>query len=139
MTREFRWPGAVVLDEVEIDDIYQVQVELIATPTHCPHCENAELVSFGRRAEVLHDVPHHGKPCRISLSRRRYRCKACRRAFLEPVPHKAASRQMTSRLVRYITRVSARQSYSGIAATVGVHEKTIRNIVAAAKNNLNPD
>lgn len=126
MTQPFRWPGCVVLDELEFDHEYQVHVVLVEAAQRCPHCGHEQLAGFGRRDEIIRDIPHRGKPCRIILSRRRYRCKACRRAFLEPVPHKAVGRQMTQRLVRYIERESTRRGYSSIARSVGVNEKTIR-------------
>jgi len=48
------------------------------------------------------DTPVHGRRTGIMLNRRRYRCRSCRKAFLEPVPHKDEKRQMTNRLIQYI-------------------------------------
>lgn len=118
--------NVVNVSELELD--YQVQAEVAKPPTQCAHCNHSEIVGFGRRDEMIMDIPVLGKRTVIMLNRRRYRCQSCRKTFLEPVPNKDDKRQMTHRLIQYIEGESLRRTFSGVAEDVGVDEKTIRNI-----------
>lgn len=129
MTKKTNWPDYSVVEVKELEHDYQIRAEVAEPSTQCPHCRHPVIVGFGRRNEVIMDIPTRGKPTGITLNRRRYRCQSCRKTFLEYVPHKDAKRQMTSRLVRYIEHESQRRAFAGIAKDVGVDEKTIRNIV----------
>lgn len=107
---------------------YQIQAEVAEPTKFCPHCNNSNIVGFGRREEVVIDIPLHGKRTSIILNRRRYRCQSCSKTFLESVPHKNDKRQMTNRLIQYIEYESMCRTFSSVAEDIGVDEKTVRNI-----------
>lgn len=123
------WPDYNVLRVDALKNDYQVQAEVTKPPTHCPNCNHHQIVGFGRRDELIMDAPVNGKRTRITLTRRRYRCKGCNKTFLEQVPHKHHKRRMTCRLIQYIERESLRRTFSAVAEAVGVDEKTVRNVV----------
>ena len=126
-----------VINVTELEDKYEVLAEVAEPATHCVHCNHEEIVGFGRRREVIVDTPVNGKRTYIMLNRRRYRCKSCRRTFLECVQHKHNRRQMTHGLIKYIAHECLQRPFTHVADDVGVDEKTIRNIVsdhASTKN-----
>lgn len=125
MINILNWPDYRVISVIELEHNYQIRVERAEPPTHCNH---PEFVGFGRQVQVITDIPINDKQTNITLNRRRYRCRSCRKTFLEPAPHRDEKRNMTHRLVQYIQRESQRRTFTGIAREVGVTEKTIRNI-----------
>lgn len=130
-------PDYNVINVTELENKYQVQAEVSEPTTHCLHCNHAAIVGFGRRSEVIVDTPTNGKPTHIMLSRRRYRCKLCRRTFFERVQHKDGRRQMTHRLIEYIARECQQRPFTRVADDVGVDEKTIRNIFSDCRERIN--
>lgn len=120
-----------VLSLTELEHSYHVYAKISQPPPQCPHCGHSKLVGFGMRDGVIMDIPIRGKPVHIMLKRQRYRCQACRRVFLEPIPHRDDKRRMTRRLVRYIEQESHYRTFSSVAESVGVDEKTVRNIFHA--------
>lgn len=120
--------GYKVVNVTEGESDYRIQAGVIMGPKNCPYCNDSGFVGFGRRDEVIMDVPIRNKPTSIILNRRRYRCRSCRRTFLDAAPHKDDRRQMTNRLVQYIESESLQRPFTSVAADVGVDDKTVRNI-----------
>jgi len=58
----------------------------------------------------------------------RWRCQACGKTFMEPLPAVNAKREMTDRLVTWIGQQSLRRTFTSIAEDIGLDEKTVRNI-----------
>nr|WP_190322132.1 ISL3 family transposase [Candidatus Enterovibrio escacola] len=107
---------------------YQVYAELKYPPSFCIHCYTPDLVGFGKRTEILMDIPMHGKRVGIHLNRKRFKCQSCNKTFYELVSRKDKKRRMTKRLIEYIERESQKRTFLSIADDIGVDEKTIRNI-----------
>lgn len=74
------------------------------------------------------DAPMHGKRVKIQIERQRYRCKACGKTLLEPMPHMDGRRLATERLVRYVEERCLQETFAALARDVGLDDKTIRHI-----------
>ena len=55
-------PCYKVLGIQENEHDYHVEVEAVEAPTACPHCQSCNLVGFGRREQMVKDLPMHGRP-----------------------------------------------------------------------------
>ena len=94
----------------------------------CQLCRTGRLHGHGSLEQSFHDTPSHGKPVRIVIQRRRYRCTACGKTQFEPVTDFDGKRQATRRLVAYVRTHCARETFAAMARQVALDEKTIRNI-----------
>src|SRR5260370_31254981 len=65
------------------------------------------------------DQPIRGKPTRLIVRRRRYRCRTCDRTFFEAVPEMDEHHFLTKRLTAYIEREALRRTFTSIASEVG--------------------
>ncbi|MGH8506920.1 MAG: ISL3 family transposase, partial [Stenotrophobium sp.] len=81
----------------------------------------------GTQLQTYQDTPH-GKPVRIHVQRKRYRCQACGKTQFDPIPDLDSKRVTTTRLVQYICTHSTRETFAAIARRVGLDEKTVKNI-----------
>lgn len=114
------------LQENEHD--YHIDAVTIREPVACPHCHHSKLDGFGRREQMVKDLPMHGKRVGIYIDTRRYRCKSCSRTFYETLPEINQKRLMTNRLVAWIGKQAVKRTFASIAEEVGVVEGTIRLI-----------
>lgn len=94
----------------------------------CQLCQTGRLHGHGSLEQSFHDTPSHGKPVRIVIQRRRYRCTACGKTQFEPVTDFDGKRQATRRLVAYVRAHCTRETFAAMARQVALDEKTIRNI-----------
>ncbi|OIQ73415.1 transposase [mine drainage metagenome] len=78
----------------------------------------------------------HGRRVGIYVDTQRWRCQACGKTFMEPLPAVNAKREMTDRLVAWIGQQSLRRTFASIAEDVGLDEKTVRNIFRDYVNEL---
>ena len=63
----------VALEKSEYD--YHIDAEVKRAVTHCIHCQAENPQGFGRREQVVKDLPMHGKRVGIYVTTRRYRCR----------------------------------------------------------------
>lgn len=125
-----------VLVAEEHDDDFHIQVELIVPPLQCVHCQHPKLYRHETRPQLFMDLPIRAKRVGISVQRRRYRCRACRRTFYEPLPYMHEGHSMTTRLVSYIQHEALRRTFVSIADEVGLTETTIRALFHEFATNL---
>ncbi|ELA01471.1 transposase TnpA, ISL3 family protein [Cupriavidus sp. HMR-1] len=121
-------PTYAVLAVEQNDHDYHLSVEVKQPPTHCPHCNSDHLVGFGRREQLVKDLPMHGKRVGMYVSTRRMQCRACSKTFSEALPDVDEKRAMTKRLVDWIGRQAVKRTFLSIADEVGVVEGTVRAI-----------
>jgi len=114
------------LQENEYD--YHIDAVTVREPVACSHCHHNKLDGFGRREQMVKDLPMHGKRVGIYIDTRRYRCKSCGRTFYETLPEINQKRLMTNRLVDWIGKQAVKRTFASIAEEVGVVEGTIRLI-----------
>lgn len=108
---------------------YTITAATTAESESCPFCEVPDrLVKFGTKAQTVLDAPMRGKNVILKVNRQRYRCRNCGRTHSAPLLHIDERRNMTDRLVAYIREKALKHTFVQVAALVGVHEKTVRNI-----------
>lgn len=115
---------------VEDDHDFHIYARLSEETTHCQHCGKYGVVGFGRREQVVKDLPRLGKRSSIYVETRRWRCKNCGKTFYDELPHVDEKRRMTDRLVQWIGEQALRRTNSSVAEEVGVSEGTIRLVFA---------
>ena len=115
---------------VEDDHDFHIYARLSEETTHCQHCGKFGVVGFGRREQVVKDLPRLGKRSSIYVETRRWRCKNCGKTFYDELPHVDEKRRMTDRLVQWIGEQALRRTNSSVAEEVGVSEGTIRLVFA---------
>ncbi|SHK64379.1 ISL3 family transposase [Alicyclobacillus tolerans] len=123
-------PHFKILTHKETEHDFQIELETVAAPDACPHCGCiANLYRYGRRAQLIMDLPIHGKRVGLLIHRQRYQCRDCKQTFFEPLDHTVdEKRSATKRLVKYIEKQSLERTFVSISEDVGLDEKTIRNI-----------
>lgn len=114
------------VDENEHD--YHINAEVKAPPVECPMCHSTNLVGFGRREQLVKDLPMHGRRVGIYVSTRRMQCRGCNKTFSESLPEVDEHRTMTRRLIEWIGKQAVKRTFASIAEEVGVVEGTIRLI-----------
>lgn len=117
------------VDQIEEKQhLFLIHASAAVDPSHCPHCNGTHFVRFGRREQMIKDLPIHGKQVCIYFDTRRFLCRECKKTFLEQFPDFHADRNMTTRLVTWIGKQSVSRTYASLAEETGVVEGTIRNI-----------
>ncbi|MGB1265829.1 MAG: ISL3 family transposase [Nereida ignava] len=111
---------------VEEDHDFHIYATLADETTNCQHCGKYGVVGFGRREQIIKDLPRLGKRSSIYVETRRWRCKNCGKTFYEDLPEVDVKRRMTDRLVQWIGEQAVRRTYASVAEEVGVTEGTIR-------------
>lgn len=125
-----------VLSVDHTDHDYHIKAETKAIPTHCPTCKSNNLVSFGRREQLVKDLPMHGRRVGIYVSTRRMKCLPCAKTFSETLPEVDENRAMTSRLLDWVGKQAIRRTFTSIAEEVGITEGTVRGIFRDYINEL---
>ncbi|WP_419737601.1 ISL3 family transposase [Ruegeria sp.] len=114
----------------EEDHEFHIYAKLSYETSHCKHCGKYGVVGFGRREQVIKDLPRLGKRSSVYVETRRWRCKHCGKTFYEELPHVDEKRRMTNRLVQWIGEQAVRRTNSSVAEDVGVAEGTVRLVFA---------
>lgn len=115
-----------VLRVEETEHDYHVYAEAVQSIFFCPACNSSQVVGFGRREQLVRDLPTHGRRVGIYIDTRRFKCRDCSRTFYEPLPEADSRRLMTSRLVRWVGQQSLKRTFAGVAEEVGITEGTVR-------------
>lgn len=100
-----------------------------STANHvCPKCGSTNLYNFGRRKELVMDLPMHGRRVGIRASRRRFRCRECSLTFVEALPFVDSKHRATTRLVEWIAQQSLSRTFASVADEIGVGETMVKRI-----------
>jgi len=118
--------AVISLDENEHD--YHIDAEVKQPPSACPQCQSNGLVGFGRREQMIKDLPMHGKRVGIYVNTRRMQCRACNKTFSEVLPEVDERRSMTTRLLDWTGKQCIKRTFASIAEEIGITEGTIRLI-----------
>lgn len=109
---------------------YHIQARTIGLQDACIHCKSSNIVRFGRRQQLVRDLPTHGKRVGLYIDTRRFQCRACGKTFYEELPQIDEKRAMTKRLSKWIGRQAIKRTFASIAEEVGCTEFTIRSVFA---------
>ncbi len=115
---------------------YHIWAEASGHPSSCQYCGRGEIVGFGRREQLIRDLPMHGKRVGIHVDTRRYRCRQCGKTFYEHPPDVDERRLMTSRLVDWVGKQSIKRPFTHLSDEVGLAENTIKNVFRDYINEL---
>lgn len=110
------------------DGVRIIHGQVLVQPAECPLCKAADPYRHDSREQEFADAPIRGQPVRILFQRRRYRCRACRKTFFEPLQGFSDKRNMTQRLVHYIAQDSLIRTFADVARDVAVDVQTVRNV-----------
>ena len=124
----------IALEENQHD--YHINAEVKVPPLICPLCKSDKIVGFGRREQLVKDLPMHGKRVGIYVATRRMQCRSCNKTFSEALPDVDERRSMTSRLLDWIGKQAVKRTFSSIADEVGVAEGTVRAVFSDYINQL---
>lgn len=75
-----------VLSVDNTDHDYHIKAEIKEAPKRCYECHSTSIVGFGRREQLVKDLPIHGKRVGIYLNTRRMKCNECSKTFSERLP-----------------------------------------------------
>ena len=116
----------------EEEGTLRVGMECQVAPGACPHCGGKGAKSWGRREQVIADVPRRGRAVQLTITFKRYRCSlpSCRKTFSQTLPAVADHRAMTQRLCRWVCEQALDRTYVSIAAEARLDEKTVRSVFA---------
>lgn len=117
-----------ILSIEESEHDYHITAETTQQANKCPHCHSTEIVGFGKREQLIRDLPIHGKRVGIYVDTKRYQCKSCRKTFYESIPETDTKRQMTVRLKDWIGHKAIKNTFSSIAEDIGVAEGTVKAV-----------
>ena len=129
-------PCYKVLGIQENEHDYHIDVEAVEPPTLCPHCQSSNLVGFGRREQMVKDLPMHGRRVGLYIDTRRYQCRGCGKTFYEPLPEIDEKRLMTKRLAQWMGKLAIKRTFASIAEEVGCTEFTVRAVFNDYVNEL---
>lgn len=118
------------------DHNYHIEAVAAVAPVACQACDSESLVGFGRREQLIKDIPSHGKRVGIYIDTRRFQCRSCNKTFYETLPEVDAHHLMTSRLVSWIGKQAIKRTFASIAEEVGITEGSVRNIFRDYINEL---
>lgn len=107
-------PCYTVLGFQENKHDYHVELEAVEAPAACPHCQSSNLVGFGRREQMVKDLPMHGRRVGLYIDTRRYQCRGCGKTFYEPLPEIDEKRLMTKRLAQWMGKQVIKRTFASV-------------------------
>src|SRR4051794_8566246 len=96
-TRLVGLDGLVVTEVQRAGEQLDLQVELLARATGCPHCGGSEVRVKERPRVRVRDLSIAGRVTRLVWRKRRYRCEDCARTFTETHEQLPARQRVTER------------------------------------------
>lgn len=121
----------------ENDDAIIISATEAPSSISCTHCGGLHYQKFGIKEYLFKDRPIDDKQVQILLKRQRYRCKDCNSTFFAYISDLNSKRNCTNRLIEYIKQQSLSQTHVHIARSVGIDEKTVRNILRDYSEKIN--
>jgi len=137
MANLLHWPHWVIdLVEENAHDL-RIHAHLLNLPPACIYCGTVrDFGLYGTREQRFMDMPIRAKRVGVRPGRRRLKCKSCGRIFIEPLADMDEKHRMTRRLVEHIERESLNHTFTDVAETCGVDERTVRLIFEDYKQRL---
>ena len=129
-------PSYRVLSVDTNDHDYHISAEVIEPPKICQNCQSDKLVGFGRREQMVRDLPTHGRRVGLYVNTRRFQCRACAKTFYEALPDVDDKRLMTTRLTAWMGKQAIKRTFASIAEEVGCTEFTVRAVFSDYVNEL---
>jgi transposase len=110
------------------DGVLFVAAEIEGRASSCLICNAADPYLHDTREQEFVDSPIRGEPVRIALQRQRYRCRACKKTFFQPIAALSSKRNMTRRAVHHIATESLIRTFTDVARSYAVDVQTVRGV-----------
>lgn len=114
------------IEETEHD--YHIDIQHLASTKSCPHCRSNNLIGYGKREQVILDLPIHAKRTVLYINAKRYKCHDCCKTFYEDLPHIHSKRNMTIRLENWIGKQAVKRTFTSISEDVGCTKVTVKSV-----------
>lgn len=119
----------IVKNIVETGTTKIIEAEIDRKEQKCPCCGCMTDKVHDYRKQEIKDIPAFGEHVIINLRKRRYRCPACNKRFIEHIDWLPLYHRMTNRLSAYvIDRLREARSYKSIAREVNLSSNTVTRI-----------
>lgn len=102
------------------DGTLLVWVEGVAAGAECSECGSWTQRVHQRRKQPVGDLPAHGHPVVLVLTRRRWRCGHCDHVFAELLPSASRYQRMTVRLQEALYQVLRERPVTAVAEDCGL-------------------
>src|SRR5258708_38566718 len=120
-------PGFMVLDRQETEHDIRFTVAYVLESLVCPRCGSMERPNrHGILIQVYMDMPIRAKRVGLAVKVRRYKCKDCRRTYMQEIAFLDEKRAATQRLVHYIQAQNLTRTFARVADYVGITAATVR-------------
>lgn len=140
MTNALMLSGWDVIGVEMVGNVQEATATYASALTDCPKCGSVgRLYRHGVKTVEYRDAPAFGKHFVIRCRVQRFRCRDCAETSMQPLPDIDTQRRMTKRCVRYIEEQGTMRTYADIARSIGVDEKTVRNICNSAFDRMLAD
>lgn len=112
-----------------LGDLLLINAEIERKPHQCPHCGKITDKVHDYRVQIIKDIPAFGKFVLISLRKRRYVCKHCKKRFYENIQFLPKYHRMTNRLSAWVIHLLEDvRSFSSVAREVNLSVSTVIRI-----------
>lgn len=112
---------------------YRFTIEAKERPIHCTHCywdelleENDKFIVHSSKQREVSDMPIHGKPVKLVLIHKRFKCPCCGKTFYQPFLDIEKNCKVTLRLKEYIRKESLKKPFSQIAYEVDLSPTIVK-------------
>lgn len=126
ITVELRLPGLVVWGTREDEHAIEVVAQYAATEAVCPRCDQPTSQVHQVHRQYKRDAKLWGKQVWVLIWKRRFRCRACRYAFMEPDPACGRRRRTTGRLRSTLARHAEETAVRTVSRWHGVSEGLVQ-------------
>lgn len=123
-------PELRILWQRELEDHIEVGVMYRLERVTCPRCGRANSKEHDRRVQRKRDRRLRDKPVLLMLVKRRFRCYACGKVFMEPDEVFGTRKRSSRRFREYLGHEALHQTVSRVARKEGVGEGLVRRCVA---------
>lgn len=112
---------------------YRIRARYDVLPEICPKCGSVgRLYKWATIPTEYLDAPVHGRKTIIVVEKQRLRCRDCGATCMQPLPDMHPVRALTKRAVEYVAEQTLHETNLSVARTLGIQEKTVRQIVDEA-------
>ena len=112
-----------------LGDSLLISAEIKKKPHKCPCCNEITDKVHDYRTQIIKDIPAFGKHVLISLRKRRYVCKHCKKRFYEDIHFLPRYHRMTNRLSAWVIHLLEDvRSFSSVAREVNLSVSTVIRI-----------
>ncbi len=138
ITVKLRLQGLKVLMVNETRTWIEVVARYENEEANCPRCERPTWQVHQWHLQRKRDAKLWRKEVWVALFKRRFRCRQCRKVFMEPDPVCGSRRRTTRRLRQVVARLAEETTVRAVAREEGVSEGLVERSWVDLHNVLSP-